>query len=229
MLRRAILPPSSGPLLYTTQCCACVVSERKSKNTWSFHISIVLPFSRRHIVKRQAYCTEYESRTLFHMLQTSTFILQHGEGKNVPSKSGNNQFESPQGTCFLFLFYRLHMTGTKFRYHRALETVLHYQYQNGKLKLSLCLTKYHAMKTYPVLNQAPHHEHLLERESIAPRLPTLGTRREKVVRFTPRPLYHRENSPWKPLDRRLSGPRGRSGPCGENRTQIVQPTAYSQY
>jgi hypothetical protein len=27
-----------------------------------------------------------------------------------------------------------------------------------KLTLSLCLTKYHTIKTYPVLSQAPHHE-----------------------------------------------------------------------
>jgi hypothetical protein len=30
-----------------------------------------------------------------------------------------------------------------------------------KVNLSLCLTKYHAMKTYPVLNQAPRYEDVL--------------------------------------------------------------------
>jgi len=27
--------------------------------------------------------------------------------------------------------------------------------------MSLCLTKYHAMKIYPLLNSALHHEHIL--------------------------------------------------------------------
>jgi hypothetical protein len=27
-----------------------------------------------------------------------------------------------------------------------------------KVKLSLCLTKYHSMKTYPVFNETMHHE-----------------------------------------------------------------------
>jgi hypothetical protein len=30
-----------------------------------------------------------------------------------------------------------------------------------KAKLSLCLTKHHTMKTYPVLNKAPHHENVI--------------------------------------------------------------------
>jgi hypothetical protein len=31
------------------------------------------------------------------------------------------------------------------------------------MKLSLCLTKYHAvMKTYPVLNEVPHYENMWE-------------------------------------------------------------------
>jgi len=39
--------------------------------------------------------------------------------------------------------------------------LLEYSYRQGegegKVQLSLCLTKCHAMKTYPVLNQAPRH------------------------------------------------------------------------
>jgi hypothetical protein len=31
-----------------------------------------------------------------------------------------------------------------------------------KIKMSLCLTKYHAIKTYPGLNQAPCHEDMGE-------------------------------------------------------------------
>jgi len=30
-----------------------------------------------------------------------------------------------------------------------------------KIKLSLCLTKYHAMKAYPLLNYAPRYEDVL--------------------------------------------------------------------
>jgi hypothetical protein len=51
-----------------------------------------------------------------------------------------------------------------------------------KLELSLCLTKYHAMKTY------------FGSGGIAPRI-HLGTRWRFVVRFTPRLLYPQEKSP----------------------------------
>jgi hypothetical protein len=42
------------------------------------------------------------------------------------------------------------------------------------VKLSLCLTKYHTMKTHPVLNQAPCHEDVLWNGVIAPRILNLG-------------------------------------------------------
>jgi hypothetical protein len=35
-----------------------------------------------------------------------------------------------------------------------------------------------------------------------------------VVSFTPRPLYHRGNNPWYPLDRRLGGLQTQSGRNG---------------
>jgi hypothetical protein len=38
-----------------------------------------------------------------------------------------------------------------------------------------------------------------------------------MVSFTPRPLYPQEKSLWYPLDRGLSGPRSRSGHCGEEK------------
>jgi len=44
------------------------------------------------------------------------------------------------------------------------------------VKLSLCLTKSHAMKTYPKLNYAPHDEDEWGSVSIAPHILNLGTR-----------------------------------------------------
>jgi hypothetical protein len=92
-----------------------------------------------------------------------------------------------------------------------------------KVKLTLCLTKHHAMKTY------------WGSGSIAPRILDLGTRWRWVVSFTTRPLYHRERAPgthgigwvgsWVVLDavvkRKIPRPRWESNP----RTPIVQPVA----
>jgi hypothetical protein len=50
-------------------------------------------------------------------------------------------------------------------------------------KLSLCLTKHHAMKTY------------WRNGGLAPRILDLGTRRRWVVTFTPRQHYPREADP----------------------------------
>jgi hypothetical protein len=86
-----------------------------------------------------------------------------------------------------------------------------------KVKLSLCLTKHHGMKTY------------WRSGGIAPRILDLGTRWRWVVSFTPRPLYPQGKSPCYPLDRRLGGPQKRSGHGGEEknsqppRTPIVKP------
>jgi len=44
------------------------------------------------------------------------------------------------------------------------------------VNLSLCLANYHAMKTYPVLNQAPRHEDEWGSGGIALRTFNLGTR-----------------------------------------------------
>jgi hypothetical protein len=78
-------------------------------------------------------------------------------------------------------------------------------YGNVKAKLSLCLTKHHAMKAY------------WGSERISPRILDLGTRLRWVVRFTLRPLYPQVKSLWYPLDRRLNGPQSRSGRCGEEK------------
>jgi len=61
------------------------------------------------------------------------------------------------------------------------------------VKLSLCLTKHHAMKTYWGIG------------GISPRILNLGIRWRWVVSFTPRPIYSRVNSLLYPLDRRLGG------------------------
>jgi len=39
----------------------------------------------------------------------------------------------------------------------------------------MCLNKYHTMKTYFVLNQAPLHQDVWESEDIAPRILNLGS------------------------------------------------------
>jgi hypothetical protein len=62
-----------------------------------------------------------------------------------------------------------------------------------KVKLSLCLTKHHAMKTY------------WGSGSIAPCIPDLGTKWRGVVSFTPQLLYPQGKNPWYPSDRRLGG------------------------
>jgi hypothetical protein len=95
---------------------------------------------------------------------------------------------------------------------------------NIKVKLSLCLTKHHAMKMY------------WGSGSIAPRILDLDTRWRWVVSLTPRPLYSQGKNPWYPLDRKLGGHQSQSGRGGEDKnsqphresnpiTPIVQPVA----
>jgi hypothetical protein len=72
-----------------------------------------------------------------------------------------------------------------------------------KSKLSLCLTKHHAMKTCCILD--------------------LGTRWRWVVSFTSRPLYPQGKSPWHPLDRRLGGVHSCSGRGGEEKNSQPPP------
>jgi hypothetical protein len=92
------------------------------------------------------------------------------------------------------------------------------------VKLSLCLAKHYAMKTY------------WGSGGIAPRILDVGTRWRCVVSFTPRPLYPMERAlgahwiggwvdPRAVLDtvvkRKIPRPRRESNP----RTPIVQPVA----
>jgi hypothetical protein len=47
-----------------------------------------------------------------------------------------------------------------------------------ELKFSLCLTKHHAIKPYPLIAWAPHHEDVLGIGGIAPHILNLHTRWE---------------------------------------------------
>jgi hypothetical protein len=67
-----------------------------------------------------------------------------------------------------------------------------------KGKVSLCLTKHHAMKTY------------WGSGGLAPRILDLGTRWRRDVSFSHRPLYPQGKNPLYPLERKLDGPQGRS-------------------
>jgi hypothetical protein len=92
-----------------------------------------------------------------------------------------------------------------------------------KVKLSLCLTKHHVMKTYWGIG------------GLAPRILDLGTRWRFVVSFTPLPLYPHEvtGTHWKGgwvgpravldavMNRKIPSPCRESNP----RTPIVQPVA----
>jgi hypothetical protein len=68
-----------------------------------------------------------------------------------------------------------------------------------KLKLPLCLNKYHAMKTY------------WGSGNIATCILNVGTRWRWVVNFTPRLIDPQAKSPPQPVDRRLGGPESWSG------------------
>jgi hypothetical protein len=77
-----------------------------------------------------------------------------------------------------------------------------------KVKLSLCLTKHHTMKT------------CWGSGGIAPCILDV-TRWRWVVSFTPWPLYPQGKSSWYPLDRRLGGPQCCSGHGGEEKNSQV--------
>jgi hypothetical protein len=75
-----------------------------------------------------------------------------------------------------------------------------------KVKLSLCLTKHHIMKSYWwSADRAPH---ILD----------LRTRWRWFVSFTPPLLYPQGKSPWYPLHGRLDGPQSQSGCDGGTQT-----------
>jgi hypothetical protein len=59
----------------------------------------------------------------------------------------------------------------------------------------------------------------------------LGTKWRRVASFTPRPFYPRGNGPRYPLDRRLGGPKSRSGRCGVEKDLLplpgIEPRSFS--
>jgi hypothetical protein len=67
------------------------------------------------------------------------------------------------------------------------------------------------------------YEGMLGGGGIAPRILDLDTRWRSVVNFTPRPLYPQGKCPCYPLDRRLGGPRSRSGPGSEEKNSQPLP------
>jgi hypothetical protein len=79
------------------------------------------------------------------------------------------------------------------------------------VKLFLCLTERHAMRTYWWSG------------GIALRILDFGTRWRWVVSFTLQPLYSQGKSPWYPSDRRLGGPQSRSGRDGEEKNSQPPP------
>jgi hypothetical protein len=80
-----------------------------------------------------------------------------------------------------------------------------------KVKLFLCLTKHHAMKTYWGVEVYLHAFFELD------------TRWRCMVSCTPWPLYPQGKSPWYPLYRRLDGPQIRSGHGGEEKNSQPPP------
>jgi hypothetical protein len=58
---------------------------------------------------------------------------------------------------------------------------------------------------------------------IAPSIIDLGSRWNRVVSFTPRPLYSLGKSSSYPLDRRLGGPQSRSVRGGEEKNSQLLP------
>jgi len=90
-----------------------------------------------------------------------------------------------------------------------------------KVKLFLSLTKYHAMKTYPLL--APRHEEISGSGGRAPRILSLGIRHRRMANFKLQPLYTLGESPLHPLDRTLGAPRSRFGHGGENNKSQLLP------
>jgi len=52
------------------------------------------------------------------------------------------------------------------------------------VKLSVCITKYHAIKTYPLLNQSSRHQDVLGTEGITPCILNFVTRWRWMLSFT---------------------------------------------
>jgi hypothetical protein len=77
--------------------------------------------------------------------------------------------------------------------HRINGDILGFKVGKVKVKLPLCLSKHHSVKTYWGME-------------VASRILNLDTRWMCVVNFTPQQFYSRGKSPRYPLERRLGGP-----------------------
>jgi hypothetical protein len=90
-------------------------------------------------------------------------------------------------------------------------------FNKRKNKVSLCLTKYHTMKMYLLVNYTPHLEDIWRSRGIAPCILNLSIRWRWVVSCMPWPLYSQGKSPQKPLDSRLGRPQNWSGHSSEEK------------
>jgi hypothetical protein len=87
-----------------------------------------------------------------------------------------------------------------------------------------------AMKKHPVLNKWLCYEDVLGNGGIARHVLNLGTRWKWAIIFTSRPLCSRGKSPRCPLDRRLDGPRSRSGHgSGEKKENPSLPLSLPEF
>jgi hypothetical protein len=92
-----------------------------------------------------------------------------------------------------------------------------------KVKLSLWLTKYHAIKTYPLLNKAPHIKDVRRSVLWATRLFELDIRWIWVVNFMSPPALLPGKCPNYPMYRKLGGPQNWSERGGEENRLFFDP------
>jgi hypothetical protein len=126
---------------------------------------------------------------------------RHGSMRREPHPTLATPCRVAPSKCISFNVTFLRRERNATRYYNWTATV----------KLSLCLTKHQAMKTY------------WGSGGIAPHILDLGTKCRWVVSFTPRSLYLQCKSPCYPLLRRLGGPQRRSGCSGEEKNSQPPP------
>jgi hypothetical protein len=139
----------------------------------------------------------------------------------------NRTAELVTAFCHLFCIYYSKCSSLRYAGYLWHAIKLHNK-KKKKVKLSLCLTKHHAMKTY------------WESAGITPRILDLSTRWRWVDSFTPRPLYPKGKSthwiggwegPRAVLDavvkRKIPSPAGNR--TLEPRTTSPQPSPYTDW
>jgi len=100
--------------------------------------------------------------------------------------------------------------------------------QLNKVKLSLNLTKYHAMKTHPVLWRSTKSWRWMGSGGTAPRILNLGPIWRWVIIFGSRALYPGEHNSRHPQHRRLDGHQSRSGRDSEEKKFPLCPCPESK-